>query len=316
MILAVLHWTLSSLAMLFAVTGLTFVLTSLAPGNAISVVLGNDTTHTPEQYEQVKHALGLDRSLPAQYWNWLINLFHGSLGTDLFDGQPITQALDARIGPSMSIILTTLSVSAILGVGIGVYSAARGGGVGRLLDFAVILAFALPNFWLAVVLIEIFAVEIPLFPATGYVPLTSDPVQWASSIALPALTLSAPATAFIARQTRDSMLRVLAKPIVVSLRAQGLSMGSIIFKHALRNAAMPVVTALGLMFIGLLGGTVFVENVFAIPGLGQAAVSAGASHDLPMIEGIALYFAVFVVSANLVVDLSYGVLNPRARVRK
>jgi peptide/nickel transport system permease protein len=312
MIRTVLRWTSSSIALLLAVTALTFALASLAPGSAVSAVLGNDTTHTPEQYEQVKHQLGLDRSLPAQYWHWLSDLFHGSLGNGLFDGQPITDALNSRLGPSMSIIVSTIVVSGVLGIGIGVFSAVRGGVIGRLLDVVAIASFAVPNFWLAVVLIEVFAVKAGLFPSTGYVPLTTDPVQWALSIALPVITLSAAATAFLARQTRDSMLRVLAKDFIVSLRAQGLSTRSIVFKHALRNAAIPVVTALGIMFISLLGGTVFIENVFSIPGLGQVAVNAGASHDLPKIEGVALYFAVIVIAVNLVVDLSYRVLNPRA----
>jgi len=312
----VLHWLLSSIVLLLAVTGVTFVLSSLAPGSAVSAVLGNDTTYTQQQYDQVKHQLGLDRPLPDQYWHWLTNLFHGSLGTDLFNGQPITQALNERVGPSMSIIMTTIVVSGLLGIGFGVYSAARGGIVGKFLDFIAISAFAVPNFWLAVVLIEVFAVEIPLFPATGYVSLTSDPAQWARSIALPVVTLSAAATALIARQTRDSMLRVLARDFVVSLRAQGLSTRSIVFKHALRNAALPVITALGLMFISLLAGTVFVEDVFAIPGMGQEAVNAGALHDLPLIEGVALYFTVFVIAVNLLVDVSYGILSPRSRVAR
>lgn len=312
----VLNWLLSSIVLLVAVTGVTFVLSSLAPGSAVTAVLGTDTTYTQQQYDQVKHQLGLDQPLPSQYWHWLSNLFHGSLGTDLFNGQPITQALNERVGPSMSIIITTIVVSGLLGIGFGVFSAARGGIVGKLLDFAAIAAFAVPNFWLAVVLIEVFAVEVPLFPATGYVPLTSDPAQWARSIALPVITLSAAATALIARQTRDSMLRVLARDFVVSLRSQGLSTRSIIFKHALRNAALPVITALGLMFISLLAGTVFVEDVFAIPGMGQEAVSAGSMHDLPMIEGVALYFTVFVIAVNLLVDVSYGILNPRSRVAR
>lgn len=316
MIRTVLRWIASSLALLVAVTGVTFVLSSLAPGSAIDAVLGNDTTHTPQQYAQVKHQLGLDRPLPDQYWNWLTNLFHGSLGTDLFDGQPITQALNARIGPSMSVIITAVVLSGLLGIGIGVYSAVRGGVIGRFLDFLSVAAFAVPNFWLAIVLIEIFAVQLPLFPATGYVSLTTDPAQWARSIALPVLALSAAATALIARQTRDSMLRVLARDFIVNLRALGLPARSIILKHALRNAAMPVVTALGLMFISLLGGTVFVESVFAIPGLGQEAVAAGTQHDLPLIEGVALYFAVFVVAVNLLVDLSYRALNPQARAAR
>jgi peptide/nickel transport system permease protein len=310
-----LRWIGSSVVLLVAVTGLTFVLSSLAPGDAVSAALGNDTTHTPEQYQHMRHQLGLDRSLPSQYWHWLMNLLHGSLGTDLFNGQPITQALNPRIGPSMSIIISTIVLSAVLGVSVGIYSAVHGGALGRLLDLTAILAFAVPNFWLAVVLIEIFAVKVQLFPATGYVPLSADPAQWARSIALPVITLSAAATAFIARQTRDSMMRVLAKDYITSQRAHGLPMRSIVFKHALRNAAIPVVTALGLMFIGLLGGTVFIENVFAVPGLGQVAVNAGASHDLPMIEGVALYFAVIVIVVNLLVDLSYRALNPRSGVK-
>lgn len=313
MVRTFLRWTLSSLSLLFFVTVLTFVLASTAPGSAITAVLGNDTTYTPEHYEQVKHQLGLDHSLPVQYWNWLSNLFQGNLGRGLFDGQPITEALNSRLGPSLSIIFATLIVSGVLGIGVGVYSAVRGGWSGKLVDVLAVGAFAVPNFWLAIVFIEIFAVKAGWFPATGYVPLSQDPVQWARSLALPVLTLSAAGTAVLARQTRDSMLRVLATDFIVALRAQGLSMRSIIFKHALRNAAIPVVTALGLMSIGLLGGTVFIENVFAIPGLGQVAVIAGVAHDLPKIEGLALYFAVIVVIVNLVVDLSYRALNPRAR---
>jgi peptide/nickel transport system permease protein len=312
MIRTTLRWIASSFILLIAVTGLTFVLSSLAPGNAVSAVLGNDTTHTPQQYQRVKHELGLDSPLPVQYWHWLTNMLHGNLGTDLFDGQPISQALGERIGPSMSIILSTLAVSAILGVGIGVYSAVRAGVVGRILDVAAIAAFAVPNFWLAVVLIEIFAVKARLFPATGYVPFSTDPAQWARSIVLPVLTLAAAATAFVGRQTRDSMMRVLAKDFITSLRAQGLPVRSIVFKHALRNAAIPVITALGLMLIALLGGTVFIENVFAVPGLGQLAVNAGATHDLTMIEGVAFYFAVIVIAVNLLVDLSYRVLDPKS----
>jgi peptide/nickel transport system permease protein len=313
MVRTLVRWTLSSVVLLFFVTVLTFVLSSLAPGSAITAVLG-DASYTPQQYDEVKHQLGLDHSLPVQYWNWLSHLFHGNLGSGLFDHQPITEALNARLGPSLSIIVATLIVSSVIGIGFGIYSAVRGGWSGKLVDVLAIGAFAVPNFWLAVVLIELFAVKVGWFPATGYTPLSEDPLQWARSLVLPVLTLSAGSSAMLARQTRDSMLRVLAMDFIVALRAQGLPMRSIIFKHALRNAAIPVVTVVGLMFIGLLGGTVFIENVFAIPGLGQVAVLAGVAHDLPKIEGIALYFAVVVVLVNLVVDVSYRLLNPRARV--
>jgi peptide/nickel transport system permease protein len=315
MIRTTLRWLASSLVLLFTVTASTFVLASLAPGDAVQAVLSDQTNPTPMQYEQVRHQLGLDRPLPEQYWHWLTNVLHGNLGTDLFSGQPVADTLNGQLGTSLSIISVTLGVAAVLGVGAGVVSAVRGGLIGRALEAATAVGFAVPNFWLALVLIEIFAVRIPLFPATGYVPLAENPAAWALSIALPVITLAAGSTTFIARQTRDSMMRVLAKDFIIALRAHGLPMRSIVLKHALRNAALPVVTTLGLMFIGLLGGTVFIENVFAIAGIGQQAVNASLTHNLPMIEGVALYFAVIVVVVNLLVDISYRILSPTAGVK-
>lgn len=307
------RWVVSSVVLLFAVTALTFVLASLAPGSAVRAVVGADTSVTPAQYAAVRHQLGLDQPLPVQYWHWLYHLLHGSLGNDLFSSQPITQALGTRIGASLSIIIATVVLSGIAGVAFGTLSAVRGGALGRILDALAVFGFALPSFWLALVVIEVLAVRARLFPATGYVALGSDPWQWLRSICLPVLTLSAGTTAAIARQTRDSMLQVFARDFVAALRSRGLPLLTIVWKHALRNAAIPVVTTLGVVFIGLLGGTVFVEQVFAIPGLGQAAVTATSNHDLPMIEGIAFYFAILVVIVNLLVDVSYSALNPRVR---
>ncbi len=308
------RWLVSSVVLLFAVTALTFVLASLAPGSAVRAVVGADTSVTPQQYAQVKRQLGLDEPLPVQYWHWLYHLLHGSLGNDLFSGQPITQALGTRIGASLSLIIATVVVSGVVGVAFGTVSAIRGGVTGRILDALAVFGFALPSFWLALVVIEVLAVQVRIFPTTGYVALGSDPGQWLRSIFLPVLTLSAGTTAAIARQTRDSMLQVFARDFVTALRSRGLPLRVIVWKHALRNAAIPVVTTLGVVFIGLLGGTVFVEQVFAIPGLGEAAVMATTNHDLPMIEGVAFYFAILVVIVNLLVDISYSALNPKVRV--
>jgi peptide/nickel transport system permease protein len=308
------RWIASSVALLFAVTALTFVLASIAPGSAVTAVVGADTSVTPQQYAQVKQQLGLDQPLPVQYWHWLYNLLHGSLGNDLFSGQPVTQALAPRIGASLSIIIATVVVSGAVGVTFGTLSAVRGGVAGRILDTLAVFGFALPSFWLALILIELLAVQTRAFPATGYVALGTDPWQWLRSIFLPVLTLSAGTTAAIARQTRDSMLQVFARDFVAALRSRGLPLRVIVWKHALRNAAIPVVTILGVVFIGLLGGTVFVEQVFSIPGLGDAAVMATSNHDLPVIEGIAFYFAVLVVIVNLLVDVAYTALNPKIRM--
>jgi peptide/nickel transport system permease protein len=273
------RWLVSSLVLLFMITALTFVLASMAPGDAAKAILSSQSgSYTAQQYQQVRHALGIDQPLPLQYWHWLDGVLHGSLGVDLFSGQPVTQELNTRLGPSLSLA-----------------------------------GLALPNFWLALVLVELLAVKVRAFPATGYAPLSADPGPWLRSIALPVLTLSAGGVAFVAKQTRDSLSEVMSRDFIVMLRARGLSRRSVVLRHALRNAGIPVVTVLGLLLVSLLGGTVLIENVFSIPGLGQEAVTAAGSHDLPVIEGVAFYFTVVVVIANLLVDLSYRLLNPRVR---
>ena len=314
MVKETIRWLVSSLVLLFVVTALTFVLVSLAPGDAAKAILsGQSTGYTNQQYQQMRHLLGIDQPLPVQYWHWLNGLLHGSLGTDLFNGQPVVDALANRIVPSLSIILGTVVVAGLVGVGLGIISARRAGIAGRVVDVITLGGFAVPNFWLALVLVELLAVKVAVFPASGYVPLAGDPGGWVRSIVLPVVTLSAGAIALIAKQTRDAMADVLSREFVTMLRARGLSTTSIVYKHALRNAAIPVVTVLGLLLINLLGGTVLIEAVFAVPGLGQEAVTASSTHNLPVIEGIAFYFTVAVVVANLLVDVSYRLLNPKAR---
>ena len=308
------RWLVSSLVLLFVITAATFVLASMAPGDAAKAILSSQSgSYTMQQYQQMRHALGIDQPLPVQYWHWLDGVLHGSLGADLFSGQPVTQELNARLGPSLSVIVGTVIVSGLVGVSLGIVSALRGGALGRLVDIVSLAGLAFPNFWLALVLVELFAVKVQVFPATGYAPLSADPGPWLRSIALPVLTLSAGGVAFVAKQTRDSLSEVMSRDFIVLLRARGLSRRSVVLRHALRNAAIPVVTVLGLLLVGLLGGTVLIENVFSIPGLGQEAVTAAGSHDLPVIEGVAFYFAVVVVIANLLVDVSYRLLNPRVR---
>jgi peptide/nickel transport system permease protein len=308
------RWLVSSLVLLFVITAATFVLASMAPGDAAKAILSSQSgSYTMQQYQQVRHALGIDQPLPVQYWHWLDGVLHGSLGADLFSGQPVTQELNARLGPSLSVIVGTVIVSGVAGVSLGIVSALRGGALGRLVDVVSLAGLAFPNFWLALVLVELLAVKVQVFPATGYVPLSADPGPWLRSIALPVLTLSAGGVAFVAKQTRDSLSEVMSRDFIVMLRSRGLSRRSVVLRHALRNAAIPVVTVLGLLLVGLLGGTVLIENVFSIPGLGQEAVTAAGSHDLPVIEGVAFYFAVVVVIANLLVDVSYRLLNPRVR---
>jgi len=302
---------LMSIPLLFVVSALTFVLVSLTPGDAARAILG--TGASQDQYLQLRHQMGLDKPVYEQYWTWLSHAVHGDLGTSLLSSQPVTQALNQRLQPTLSLIIGATLLSAFLGISLGVLSALRSGVLGRAVDVFSLLGLALPAFWLGLILVAEFAVRLQLFPATGYTLLDQSPGQWLRGLVLPVGTLAFGSVTVVAKQTRDAMLEVLGRDFIRTLRANGVAERSIIFKHALKNAAIPVVTVLGLIFVGLLSGTVLVESVFALPGLGGLTVQATTGHDIPIIQGAVIYFTIIVVIVNLIVDLSYGWLNPKAR---
>ncbi|MDR2454232.1 MAG: ABC transporter permease [Bifidobacteriaceae bacterium] len=308
-----LRWLGTSLALLLIVSALTFVLTALAPGDAARAILG--AKGTPEQYEALREDLGLNDPLPQRYWEWLREALHGDFGASIFSNQPVTEIIASRIVPTLTLVTGAVLFAACVGVALGVASARRPNGIGRVTDVLCLIGISLPNFWLGLVLVTFFAVTLGWLPATGYAPFAAAPADWAKSLVLPVVTLGIGGVAVIAKQTRDAMSSQLASAYVAAMRAQGLPERSIVYKHALKNAAIPVTTVLGLMFVGLFSGSVLVENVFAYPGLGGLVVRATAQHDIPVVEGVALTFAVFVVVANLAVDLVYGLLNPKARAR-
>ncbi|MDR1214365.1 MAG: ABC transporter permease [Propionibacteriaceae bacterium] len=307
------RWLATSVLLLFVVSALTFVLISFAPGDAARAILG--AKGTVEQYEELRQRLGLNDPLPERYWDWLSGVLQGDLGASIFSNQPVSQIIASRIAPTLALVVGSLLFSALVGVALGVASAQGKGLLGRLTDVVSLLGVSIPNFWLGLVLVTLFAVGLGWLPATGYVSFAASPAGWARSLVLPVVTLGVGGVAIIAKQTRDAMGAQLASGYVSAMRAQGLSERSIVYKHALKNAAIPVTTVLGLMFVGLFSGTVLVENVFAYPGLGGLVVRATAQHDIPVVEGVALTFAIFVVLANLAVDLLYGWLNPKARLR-
>lgn len=302
---------LLAIPLLFVVTALSFVLVSLTPGDAAHEILG--TNAPPEAYPKLRHALGLDLPLHEQYWRWLENAVHGDLGASLFTSESVTHAIDARLPVTLSLMLGALFVTVVLGVGLGFFSAVRGGIAGRFVDAMALLGFALPSFWIGAVLIAVFAVNLGWFPAVGYVPLAESPQQWLRSLVLPVAALALHAVAAIAKQTRESILDVLSSEYIRMARANGISPASLLLRHTLKNAAIPIVTVVGLQAVGLLGGTVLVESVFALPGMGGLAVNASIQHDLPVIQGVIVYFTLLVVLINLLIDLTYTWLNPRVR---
>lgn len=299
--------------LLFVVSALAFVLVSLIPGDAATEILG--LSAPPSSYAKLRHTLGLNLPVYDQYWHWLEHAVRGDLGASLFTDQKVTQMVDARLPVTLSLIGCSLLLSAVVGVGLGMLSALRGGVLGRILDAVSMLGYAMPSFWIGAVLIVLFAVKLGWLPAIGYVPLAQSPGLWLRSLALPVIALALHAVAVIAKQTRVAMLDVLGSEYIRMARASGISERSINFRHALRNAAPVVVTVLGVEFVILLGGTVFVESVFALPGLGSLAVSTTIQHDLPLVEGIVVYFTVIVIIVNLLIDLMYMWLNPRVRVK-
>jgi peptide/nickel transport system permease protein len=290
-----------------------FLLMSLVPGDPARTILGANAT--PDLVARLREQLGLDQPLPVQYGEWLAGLLHGDLGQSVLSGDPVTQLILARVPVTLSLLLlSTLAISA-LGALIGLGSAVRGGAVGRLLDTVSLVGLALPSYWVAIVLVALFAVAIRIFPATGYSPLADGPVAWFLSLVLPVAALSLGGITIVAKQMRDSALDVLARDYIRVLRASGIRERSIVFKHVLRNAALPSLTVLGITVVGSLTGAVFVENVFVLPGLGSLVTQATTSHDLPVVLGVGVFFTLFVIVVNLVIDVLYGVLNPKVRVR-
>jgi peptide/nickel transport system permease protein len=303
---------LLSIPLPFIVSGLTFILVALTPGDLARTILGGNATQS--QYLQLRRQLGLDEPLWTRYWQWLTAALHGNLGVSPTTSESVTSVLDARLGPTLSLVIGSTLVAALFGMLLGVAAAVRNGLVGRLLDAVSMLGLAVPSFWLGLLLIGWFAVDLRAFPVAGYVSPTQSLDGWATTLVLPVATLAAPGVAIIAKQTRDAMRETLQRPYLRTLRAAGLSRRSLVLRHALRNAAIPVLTVVGVVFVGALSGTVIAETVFAMPGLGGEAVSATAAHDVPLILGVALYFTLLVIAVNLVIDIAYGLLDPRVRV--
>lgn len=300
-----------SVPLLLIASALSFVLLSLASGNPAAVILG--PTASAAQLRQLTAQLGLNDPIWVQYWHWLDAALHGNLGTSLIDGQPVTTMLAPRVTISLTLVLGATLLASVLGVTLGVLAAIRGGPSGRVLEVTSVFGFAIPDFVLGLVLIEALAVAARVFPASGFVSFFQSPGAWLKSLVLPWTALGLGVMTIVAVQTRDAMREALRSPFIRVLEANGISRRSVLFKHALRSAAIPLVTVVGIVVVALLGGSVLIESVFALPGLGSALATAATQHDIPVVQGVVLYFTLIVVAVNLLLDVVYGLLNPRVR---
>jgi peptide/nickel transport system permease protein len=302
---------LGSLVLLIVVPTITFFLQGAGSNNIARSVLG--LTATKSQIDSFNHTLGLDQPLWQRYFSWLGGAVHGDFGLSYTTQQPVQDILAPRLAVSLSLIVGALLVFTIVGMLLGVISATGNKIVGRVVDAVSTVGIAVPNFWLAVILIAVFAVNLNLLPATGYVDPSDDPGLWLASLVLPVIALAFAGITAVAKQTRDQMLLSIASPYARSLRANGASEFSLVYKHALRNAAAPVVTVLGVIFVGALSGSVIVENIFVLPGLGSQALQSTLQHDVPVIQGISVYFIIIVVIVNVLIDIANTILNPKVR---
>ena len=303
---------ISMLPMLVLVGLITFLLIHITPGDPAAVVAGENATE--EAIQAARHRLGLDRPFLAQFGAWGGAVLRGDLGVSFTSGKPVTELIFDRMPITLSLTAGATLVGLVIAIPFGVFAAIkRGSWADRGTILITSMGIAAPEFFIGLLLVLVVALQWGWLPATGYVPFADDPVEWVRRLTLPSLALGLGIAAELTRQVRGAMIDVLSRDYIQTARAKGLSLFSIIVKHGLKNAAIPVVTVLGLQIRRLLGGTVIVEQIFAMNGVGSLAVRAVFFRDLPVLLGVALTTAIIVLIINLFVDLSYSYFDPKVR---
>lgn len=303
---------LVSIPLLGVVSFLVFSLIVLVPGDPAVALAGPDPDAA--QIEAVRERLGLNDPYLVQYWDWLSGVLQADLGDSLFTSQSVWSSITARLPATLSLAGLALLLAVVLGITVGSVAGLRPGTwIDRVATVTASVGVAVPYFWVGMILVLFLAIDNPLLPAVGYVPLTSDPVSWLQHLIIPATALALAPAAVIARQTRASVATVMSEDYVRTAKAKGLSPVRVVGKHALKNAALPVVTVFGIEANRLIGGTVVIEQLFALPGIGQLAYQAVFARDFPVVQGVVLVSAVMVLMINILVDVSYGYFNPRIR---
>ena len=301
---------LATIPVIGTVAFFVFSLLYLTPGDPAAVIAGDIAT--VDDIERIRHQLGLDQPLLPRFWSWASAVLHGDLGISIFTNLPVTQLIGQRVGPTLSLALCTLVVAVLVAVPMGVIAAWKAGRlVDRLVMVFSVAGFSIPVFVLAYLLIYLFAIDLDWLPVQGYTPVREGLWPWLSHLILPSIALGTIYIALIARITRATMLDVLAQDYVRTAHAKGLAPSTVLTRHALKNAAVPIVTIIGIGVALLVSGVVVTESVFAIPGIGRLTVDAIIRRDYPIIQGVILIFSAVYVLVNLAVDLSYRLFDPR-----
>lgn len=303
---------LSAIPLLLLVSVAAFSLIHLMPGSPAAAILGSHAN--PEAITSLEQQLGLDQPLPEQYLSWLGNAIGGDFGQSLFSKQEVSAMIVDHLPATLSLTVGSVLVAVIVGLGVGILSALRAGSlVDRGLSVSTAAGLSVPDFWVGIILLNIFAVSLGLFPVISWTPPSRDVGAWLEGLVLPCLALGITGSALIARQMRGAMLEALEAPYIQTLRAIGTPRRTIVFRYALKNAIVPVLTVIGFITVLMMGGTFVIEQVFTIPGIGTMMLDAITRKDMPVVQGVTLVIAVWVTVIYLIVDVCYGLMNPRVR---
>jgi peptide/nickel transport system permease protein len=302
----------ATIVVMAVVAFVVFLLLYLTPGDPAAILAGDAATS--EDIKKIRERLGLDDPFLERFGQWLGRLLRGDLGVSIFTNLPVTHLIGQRIEPTLSLTFCTLVISVLVAVPLGVVAAARAGSwIDRAVMAFSVAGFSVPVFVLAYILIMVFSIKLEWLPVQGYRPISEGLWQWARHLVLPSLALGTVYIALIARMTRAAMLDVLAQDYVRTAQAKGLAPSAVLIRHALKNAAVPIATVVGIGIALLIGGAIVTETVFALPGVGRLTVDAILRRDYPIIQGVVLMFSAAYVLINLAVDLSYMFFDPRIR---
>ncbi|MDC3414001.1 ABC transporter permease [Terrihalobacillus insolitus] len=303
---------ISVIPVMFIVSVIVFLLVHLTPGNPAYLILGEDSSK--ESIKQLEEQLGLDKPIAVQFFDWIKNILTGDLGQSIYSSEPVTQVIFDRFGPTFSLMLLSLIFILVISIPIAIFVVAMRKTILDPIFLTIsLLGVSIPEFWFAILLVLAFGVTFPIFPVAGYAPIAEGVFSWLYYLILPAFVLAAVEVGLIARMLRDGMLESINQDYTRTVRAKGVRESTVLMKHVFANALIPTTTVVGTAVAGLLGGTVIIETLFTIPGIGQLLIDSIYRRDYPVIQGVVLIISAIYVLINLLVDLLYAFLDPRIR---
>lgn len=301
-----------SIPVVLVVSFLVFGMVSLVPGDAAVAIAGDNAS--PEVVAELRQQLGLDQPFFQRYWDWLSHALRGDFGSSITSGRSVTSLITARLPVTLSLTLGAMVVAIIVGTFVGIVAGMRpNGAMDKIANVGSSVGVAAPNYFIGTILVIVFAMRLDIFPPTGYVGVTDNPAQWFWHLVLPAIALGLAPAAVVARQLRQGVILERSSNYARTAKSKGLAPSQVVSRHVLRNGSQPAITALGLQLVLLLGGTVIIESLFGMPGVGLLVLDAVRERDFPVLQGVAMMSTIVVILVNIGVDVIYAGLNPRLR---